>query len=145
MKLRVFTGLAILATCFATVATAHQPEPKEYAIFFSESKSSFEDRTNSNAKTYWKTWTAYIGGLQASGKMTGGSALVQPTIGTKISQKGEAKLDEAKLHLSGFVTIKADSYTDAVKIAKESPAIAEGGTVEVREILPMSQHSGEAR
>ena len=145
MKLNQTIGASLLLTGLLAGAIARQNAAKQYAIFFYEPKAAFADRSNANAKQYWDTWSAYIGGIQQSGKMDGGSALLPPEAGTKITKSGSAKLDAKGLNLSGFVLIHEDSYEAALKVAKSSPAIAEGGAVEVREILPMSQHNGESR
>lgn len=145
MKRTQLFGATVLLIGLIAGAIARQTPQKQYAIFFYEPKASFADRTNANAKQYWDTWTAYIGGSQQSGKMDSGSGLIPPSVGSKLTKKGESKLDVNQLHISGFVVIHEDSYASALKVAKASPAIAEGGAVEVREVLPMSQHNAGAK
>ncbi len=145
MKLSQTLGVTTLLIGLLAGAIARQAAPKQYAIFFYEPKAAFADRTNANAKQYWENWTSYIGGIQQSGKLDSGSALLPPEIGAKLTKSGEAKLDTSKLNLSGFLVIHEETYAAALKLAKASPAIAEGGAVEVREVLPMGQHNSGAR
>jgi len=44
---------------------------------------------------------------------------------------------EIKESIGGYSLIKADSYTEAVELAKGCPILSVGGNVEVREISPM--------
>lgn len=139
MKRSLLIALSLAAAAVTGLALARQDNAKQFAIFFYEPKGAFDQRVGAKSATYWKTWTEYIGGIQASGKMDGGSALGYPQAGTLITAKGTSQLDTKETQLSGFVLIHAGSLQEATEIGRRSPAIAEGGRVEVREILPMSQ------
>jgi hypothetical protein len=39
--------------------------------------------------------------------------------------------------VTGYSVVKAKSYAEASKMAKASPHLLNGGTVEVREVMPM--------
>ena len=115
---------------------------KSFAIFFYESPQGFANRTNQNAAGYWKKWTGYIGSIQGSGVMESGSALLPPVSSAEIDARGERKVGAKGVRLSGFVVVKAKSLVEATAFARKSPAVADGGRVEVREVLPMAQHKG---
>jgi len=125
-------------------ATDLQSPAKQFVIFFYETPDGFASRTAAKSTSYWKSWTSYIGSLQASGKMESGAALLPPANSTESDSKGTRQVSSKGIHLSGYVVVKAATLGDATEIAKKSPAIASGGKVEVREVLPMAQHKGGA-
>lgn len=136
----VATGLATSLITSPTSIETKQSGEKQFALFFYESPSGFKDRNNANAGQYWEKWGGYIGGLQQSGKMSAGSALITPEVGTNITKAGESKIDAKVNQLSGYVVINAKSLQEAIALGKKCPGIADGGSVQVREILPMDQH-----
>lgn len=145
--MKTIAMLAVLATSLigGAASGAHHKNQRSYAIFFYERPTGFADRSNGNASGYWSKWTRYIGSIQQSGAMESGSALVSPETSATLDAKGAAKLDASEIQLSGYIVVKADSLEAATSIAAKSPAIADGGKVEVRELLPMSAHQGQNR
>ena len=146
------TSSLLALLCFGlTVASAAHKVPnrqspaKEFVIFFYETPDGFASRTGAKATAYWKTWTAYIGSLQSSGKMDSGAALLPPANSTESDAKGTRPVPSKGIQLSGYLVVRAATLGDATKIAKQSPAVAGGGKVEVREVLPMAQHKGGAQ
>ncbi|MFZ4508163.1 MAG: YciI family protein [Fimbriimonas sp.] len=136
--------LALMAAAVSGIGQSPKPAPgaKSFTIFFYETPQGFADRTNKNSTAYWAKWTNYIGSIQKSGAMTGGSALKAPLTSLSIDKRGERKVSATATTLSGYLIITANSLKDAAAIARRSPAIADGGRVEVREVLPMEQHKG---
>jgi hypothetical protein len=118
---------------------------KSFAIFFYERPTGFANRTNKQASTYWQKWTAYIGGIQKSGVMESGSALLPPTQSVEIDARGQRPRNSHETCLSGYLVVRADSLTSAARWAKACPAIPDGGRVEVRELLPMNHHQGDQK
>ena len=118
---------------------------KQFVIFFYETPIGFANRTGAKATEYWKGWTGYIGSLQSSGAMQSGAALLPPANSAEADASGTRKVSAKGIQLSGYVVINASTLNDAVTIAKKSPAIASGGKVEVREVLPMTQHKRGAQ
>lgn len=142
--MKTITYLAVLASAVLGFSPKQAPNPagKSFVIFFYENPQGFADRTNQNSATYWKNWTGYIGSVQSSGAMESGSALLPPTVSAEIDNRGSRKVSSRGVSLSGYIVVRANSLQDALGIAKKSPAISEGGKVEVREVLPMAQHNG---
>ena len=140
----VLLGFAVLAVAATTVRLSAQPKvapaSASFGIFFYEPSASFADRTNANATAYWKRWSEYIGGLQQSGKMENGGALMEPAAGVILHGAGKPQPLKSKIELSGYMVIKVADLTEAIAVAKRSPALAEGGSIQVRPILPMDQH-----
>jgi hypothetical protein len=119
-------------------------DAKQFVIFFYETPTGFAHRTGPKATEYWKGWTGYIGSLQTSGAMESGAALLPPAQSAEADASGTRKVSAKGIQLSGYVVVKASTLNDALALAKKSPAIASGGKVEVREVLPMTQHKGGA-
>lgn len=137
---RITLASVVLASALVSSAPVAQTQPASggsYAIIFSESKDGFASRTNQNSSKYWQAWTSYIGEMQQAGKVESGSALTGPETGIKIDSKGTHSIDSSRPSLSGYLVIKADSMASAKAFALKSPAIGQGGTVEVRPLLPM--------
>lgn len=125
----------------ATASTGSETAKSQFALLFHEPTTQFASRTNEKATQYWKTWTDYIGGIQKSGSMISGSALTDPKEATRIGKAPKPNGTD----LGGFVIIEANSAKEALEVAKASPAIPEGGYVEVRPVLPMAEHHGDVR
>jgi hypothetical protein len=131
-------ALAIIAAGLgvsATPPTPAQDSPKPtHILFFYEPSDAFSSRTGAKSGDYWQRWTAYIGKLQASGKMVSGNAIQAPATGSWIG-----KAVSTGPRLGGYVLVQADSLAAANALAKDCPAVADGGAVEVRPILPMTE------
>ncbi|MDX2066669.1 MAG: YciI family protein [Fimbriimonadaceae bacterium] len=119
------------------IAPAERQDAKAtHALFFFEPSAAFELRTNAKSADYWQRWTAYIGKLQASGKMVGGSGVQAPSTGKWL---GKAAGNAPRV--GGFVLVNVENLAAAEALAKDCPAIADGGAVEIRPILPMNEGS----
>ena len=83
-------------------------------------------------------WGTYIGGIAQSGKLVsthrlgfeGKCVLADGTV------KDEIVVAEGQI-VSGNMVVKADSFEEAVELAKGCPILHAGGSVEVRPIMPM--------
>jgi hypothetical protein len=79
----------------------------------------------------WGVWFRKVGaavvdggdGLQPTGRM------VRP--GGKVS---DGPFIEAKEVVGGYSVVQADTYEQAVEYAKSCPIVANGGTIEIREL-----------
>ncbi len=81
-------------------------------------------------------WHKWMDELSKSGKMTGGNRLrttgrVLTSSNGKITDKPYAETKEV---VSGYISIKAEDYSEAVEIAKGCPIFNSNGTCEVGEI-----------
>jgi hypothetical protein len=77
-------------------------------------------------------WGQYIAMLKASGHFEGGSE-----IGDGVCMRKTGNAPAITSHLSGFMTIQADSLAQAKTLLAGNPAYEAGGTIEIRE-LPLS-------
>ena len=109
---------------------------KEFLLIFRNNFNNMpkvsEEETNANTKK----WMDWIGGIAAQNKLSNrGNRLA--TSG-KVLRSNNAIIDgpytEVKESVGGYSIIKADSYEEAVEIAKGCPVLKQGGNVEVREI-----------
>lgn len=89
-------------------------------------------------------WYTYTEGLQKSGKMLAGDALMPVnTAHTVRLQNGQATITdgpfaETKEQFGGFYILNVDSWEEAAEAAKSMP-ILEGGSVEVRPLMEFEQ------
>jgi hypothetical protein len=74
-------------------------------------------------------WKTYIAGLQAAGRLLGGSA-----IGSGICVRKTDSAPSITRHLAGFMRVTADSLADARALVSGNPVFEAGGTVEIREL-----------
>lgn len=81
------------------------------------------------------TWGAWIGKFMQSGNMIDPGDGLHPT-GRLVRPKmvTDGPFIESKEIVGGYSVVQADNYDAAVAIAKECPVIAEGGSVEIREM-----------
>ncbi len=83
-----------------------------------------------------KQWADWIGNLAAQGLYAGGT---HPAMEGKVIDASHVITDgpyaEIKEILMGTVIIKTDSMDAAVEIAKGSPILLVGGTVEIRPVI----------
>ena len=86
-----------------------------------------------------KKWMDWIGGIAAQNKLVDrGNRLGSEG---KVVKSGNVVTDgpymETKELIGGYSIIKANSYAEAVEMAKGCPILKVGGNVEVRDINPM--------
>lgn len=86
-----------------------------------------------------KKWMDWIGGIAAQNKLVdrgnrlmGDGRVVKP--GNVVT---DGPYTEIKELIGGYSIVKAESYDEAVEMAKGCPIYPFGGNVEVREINPM--------
>ncbi|WP_068074568.1 hypothetical protein [Novosphingobium lentum] len=75
-------------------------------------------------------WEAYFSALRASGVFDGGSSIGGGQAVRKTNPAGPVSL-----HINGFIRLRADSESAAMKWVESNPVFLAGGTVEVRELL----------
>jgi hypothetical protein len=86
-----------------------------------------------------KPWQDWMGGIAAQNKLAsrgnrlsfGGATLRADTV-------TDGPYAEIKEIILGYTVVKADTLEEAVQLAKGCPILAQGGTVEVRDIVEMS-------
>jgi hypothetical protein len=110
---------------------------KEYLLLLRAGKP-MADKTEEENKAEMQAWGVYMGGLAQNGTLVGGLPVVGG--GKTVSASGivnEAVTSAKEGIVGGYLVIKADSFDQAAKIAKDCPHIANEGNIEVREIAPM--------
>jgi hypothetical protein len=110
---------------------------KEYMLLFRGGDQIDMDSSPEVAQSHMQKWMQWMGGLAAEGKL-GPSQPLQQT-GMQISGTKKTVTDgpymEGKEMVGGYLVCKADTYEQAVEIAKGCPLLEhESGKVEVREI-----------
>jgi hypothetical protein len=86
-----------------------------------------------------KLWMDWMGGIAAQNKLVDKGNRLAGT-GKMVKSKNvvtDGPFAEIKETIGGYSLVKANSYEEAVELAKGCPAILAGGHVEVREIAPM--------
>ncbi len=85
-------------------------------------------------------WTSWIEGLAKAGKTKGGFPL--ETGGKYLSGPNKLVTDgpyaESKEVVGGYLIVTANDLAGAAELAKGCPIFGEGGSVEVRPIMPMN-------
>jgi hypothetical protein len=87
----------------------------------------------------------WVSSLVQQGKYSGGQKLKDEIRRLHRAGSGEIVIDgpytESKELIAGFFQIEAASSDEAAEIAKGCPALKYGGTIELREIDPMTRPS----
>ncbi|MEX6687712.1 YciI family protein [Danxiaibacter flavus] len=112
----------------------------EYLLLFRGGKGMDRDQSAQEYQEDMQKWVQWMANLSAQGKL--GPA--QPLKPEGKVVKGTSKLVtdgpfiEGKEMVGGYLVCKADSYDEAVEIAKQCPILeSESGIVEVRSIMEM--------
>jgi hypothetical protein len=88
----------------------------------------------------FQKWMNWMGTIKAKGQLLGGEPLEDSgkvLRGPRGSKLTDGPFAEAKEVVGGYLLITAKSYAEATKIAKRCPGLENGGTVEIRQIMPM--------
>lgn len=130
--------VAVLAMSFGA---SPQASAGEYTVLVYETQADLDlrDRKTAESADYWAVFAQFAGLLQKSGMMRGGAPLRDPVTAHTIREGAPAAKGgyaESHLRLSGYFQIEAPTLDAAMKLARQVPAIARGGAVEVRETYP---------
>ena len=99
---------------------------------------SNEESTQEQLQEMHKLWGEFIGGIAMQGNLVSTHQLgfegkkVLPDLSTKDG----FHISEKQI-IGGNMILKAESLESATELAKNSPILKMGGTVEVRNIIPM--------
>lgn len=109
---------------------------KEFLMIFRNDPAGVMNLSPEEMQAITQKWLEWIGSIAAQGKLADkGNRLVRSG---KVVKPGNVVTDgpyaEIKEFVSGYTILKADSYDEAVEIAKGCPIYAVNGNVEVREI-----------
>lgn len=87
-------------------------------------------------QVYMKMYHDWVGGIAAQNKFAGGKGLSTEGKVIKGTVITDGPFVETKESLAGFIIVKADSFEDAVAMAKACPILQDGSnnSVEVRRV-----------
>ena len=91
-------------------------------------------------QVYMKMYQDWVGGIAAQNKFGGGTAL--STEGKVVKHNNiitDGPYAEIKESIAGFIIVKADSFEEALAMARVCPILGgEGNSVEVRKVVTVS-------
>ncbi|WP_346320154.1 YciI family protein [Chitinophaga sp. YIM B06452] len=110
---------------------------KEFALLFRQPSYDYSNASPKEMETLTNKWKAWAGGLAASGRLaSNGPRLAQEG---KVLKAGGVVTDgpfvEIRERLGSFIVVKAENLEEATTLAHGCPALDQGGSVEIREII----------
>lgn len=109
---------------------------KEFLLIFRTDYSKIPEVTPEESQAVTKKWMDWIGGIAAQNKLLERGRRL--TVDGKVLRANNVVTDgpysEIKESIGGFTLIKADSYEEAVELAKGCPILTFDGNVEIREM-----------
>ena len=112
---------------------------KDFLFVFRADYANMPTGTPEQIQEMTKRWMDWVGSIAAQNKLADRGNRLDNS-GKVVRSKNvvtNGPYAEIKESIGGYTLIKAESYTDAVELAKDCPIFAMGGNVEVREISPM--------
>ena len=112
---------------------------KDYLLVYRADYSFIPDRSPEEAAAMTKRWMDWIGSIAAQNKLTdrGQRLAASGKVVKNESTVTNGPYAEIKESIGGYSIIRADSYEQAIELAKGCPIFTQGGTLEVREISPL--------
>jgi len=106
-------------------------------IFRFESNNEYQPTQEEQAEQH-QQWGTFIGNLAIKEKLVGTNQLgfSGKQISADLSVAEGINISEGKT-LGGNMIVRAKTIDEAVEMAKDCPILNMGGTVEVRDIIPM--------
>lgn len=115
---------------------------QEFLLLFRQPDYDYSEASPEEMQALGKKWQAWSKGIMAQGKFISHGARLS-TDG-KVLKSGGVVTDgpfvEIKEKLGSFIVVKAESLDDAVTLAHGCPALAEGGSVEIRPVFTPPQN-----
>lgn len=112
---------------------------KDFLLIFRNDPSNHGEETAEQRQAIDQQWMTWMTGIAAQNKLTDRGNRLADT-GRVLKSKDiitNGPYTEIKETIGGYTMIKADSYDDAVELAKGCPIFEAGGNVEVREVWVM--------
>ncbi len=109
---------------------------KEFLLIFRNDFNTQPSFSPEEMQATTKKWMDWIGGIAAQNKLfdRGNRLAFSGKVIKPNNVVTDGPYSEIKESVGGYSIIKADSYEEAVEIAKGCPVLTVGGNVEVREI-----------
>jgi hypothetical protein len=111
---------------------------KDYLLVYRADFNFMPERTAEEMAANTKRWMDWIGSIAAQNKLTdrGNRLDVSGKVINKDSTITNGPYAEIKESIAGFIIVKAESFEEAVGMAKDCPILqGEGNSVEVRKIV----------
>ena len=112
---------------------------KEYILLFRGGFERIIDQLPEEFSANMEQWKKWLSDLGRDRKVVAAQPLI--STGKHVVGKGRTVVDgpfaEGKEILGGYLICKAETYDEAVTIAKGCPVLDTGGIVEIREIATM--------
>jgi len=112
---------------------------KDFLFVYRNNPANLPAGSPEEMQALTQKWMDWIGGIAAQNKLT--------DRGNRLSSEGmvlkpgnvitDGPYTEIKELIGGYSIIKVETYEEAVEIAKGCPVFTVGGSVEVRDIVPM--------
>ncbi|MEY2881081.1 MAG: hypothetical protein RLZZ15_3461 [Verrucomicrobiota bacterium] len=97
--------------------------------------------TPEQMQAHFQKWMEWIGSMRAKGQYLAGEPLEEQPgrvlRGPRGAKASDGPFAEAKEVVGGFMIIKAQSLAEASAIAKDCPGLEVGGSVEIRQVMPV--------
>src|SRR4051812_43052815 len=123
------------------MSTLNPPSPAPVYLFVFRNPADMPDPTPEQMQQIFQKWMTWIAGMRAKGQYIAGDPLEDNPAKVLRGPRGGKVTDgpfaEAKEVVAGYMLIKATSFDDAVAISKDCPSLEYGGTVEVRQVMPV--------
>jgi hypothetical protein len=113
---------------------------KDFLFIYRADYINMPESSPEEMQAMTKRWMNWIGGIAAQQKLVDrGNRLERSgTVVRNTDLVTDGPYTEIKESIGGYTVIKAASLAEASEIAKGCPIFMQGGTVEVREISPLS-------
>jgi hypothetical protein len=113
---------------------------KEFVLIFRNDSVGEIKLSEEGMLTVNKNWQDWMGGFVAQGKLV--------SLGARLGEEGRTvkpgnvittgPYAEIKEIIGGVTIIRAESLEEATELAKDCPILSVGGSVEVRDVIPMN-------
>ena len=125
-------------TSFTTKVQNSMTQLKEYMLLFRYEPSN-EKPTQEQLSEMHNHWEDYISAIALQGKLVSTYQLgfAGKQVFANKSQEEGIYIANSQI-LGGNMTLKAESIEEATEIAKKCPILFMGGSVEIRDIIPMN-------
>lgn len=110
---------------------------KDFMLLFSMPKSN-QSPTAEQIAAMHQSWGVFIGGIAAQAKLVSTYRLgfEGTCLDASLNASESLKISDNQM-ISGNMIIKAKDIKEASAIAKDCPVLKMGGSVEIRNIIPM--------
>lgn len=109
-------------------------------MFVFRSPADLADPSPEEMQQIYEKWMSWIRDMKAKDQYLAGDPLEDAgrvLRGPRGGQVTDGPFAEAKEVVAGYMLIKARTLEHAAEIARDCPGYARGGTVEVREVMPV--------